>query len=191
MKKYLPIAAAALLVCSTAAFVTPAERAEDAVAEKMAAPATLDITLVNNSGADAGTAKITGAPKGVLFSLSLSGLTPGWHGVHIHGMGNCMDHDHFKNAGGHMMKEGQKHGFLNAAGPHDGDLPNVWIASDGTGKAEFYTAAIMLDALKDKDGSALMVHAGADDYMTDPAGASGDRVACGVISAAETDAPKK
>lgn len=168
--------------------VAPAEAAATPVA---ATPAVLNVTLLDNKGAATGTAKITDAPKGVLFTLELNGLTPGWHGVHIHEKGDCMDHDHFKNAGGHMHQTGQTHGYFSVNGPHDGDLPNIWIAADGSGKAEFYTSAFKADALKDADGSALMVHAAKDDDATDPSGNSGDRVACGVISAAETDTLKK
>lgn len=146
------------------------------------APVKADVKLLDNAGKETGTVKITETAKGRLFSVEVAGLTSGWHGVHIHGTGDCSDHgEHFKKAGGHANAEGQKHGFLNAEGPHDGDLPNLWVAADGTGKAEFYSEAAAR-TMMDNDGSALMIHAGPDDYTTDPSGNSGDRVACGVMT---------
>ncbi|MEZ0262590.1 MAG: superoxide dismutase family protein [Alphaproteobacteria bacterium] len=146
------------------------------------APVKADVKLLDNAGVETGTVKTTETKKGRLFSVDVKNLAPGWHGVHIHGTGDCSDHgDHFKKAGGHATGEGQKHGFLNDAGPHDGDLPNLWVAADGTGKAEFYSESAAR-TMMDQDGSALMVHAGPDDYTTDPSGNSGDRVACGVMT---------
>lgn len=149
-------------------------------------PTPYEIALLDNTGKNIGAVKVTESEKGVLFTVSAKGLTPGWHGVHIHGSGDCSDHGaHFQKAGGHALSEGQKHGFFNATGPHDGDLPNMWVAQNGEGSAEFFSTAFSAALLKDRDGSALMVHAAADDHFTDPSGNSGDRVACGVISAAQ------
>ena len=157
------------------------------VTEKQADAVPLEIMLLSHDNKAAGNVKISEATKGFVFEVSANGLAPGWHGVHIHAFGNCSDHEHFNNAGGHMKDEGQTHGFFSAKGPHTGDLPNMWIGTDGSGKAAFYTPEISLASLKDADGSALMIHAGEDDYKTDPAGNSGDRVICGVISVAESD----
>ena len=151
-------------------------------AQGLAADNLLHAKLIDANGKETGVAEVQGTDKGVLISVSAEGLSPGWHGVHFHGTGDCSDHtDHFKKSGGHMNKEGQAHGYLDAKGPHLGDLPNMWIGKDGTGKADFFTDAISLNALADKDGAALMIHAGADDYKGQPAGNSGGRVACGVL----------
>lgn len=140
--------------------------------------------LVNDSGKEVGTASFRAAAEdGVLISVDVNGMTPGWHGVHIHGVGDCSDHaDHFKKSGGHLAEGDEQHGYFTAGGPHEGDLPNMWIAADGTGKADFFSEELEMEDLMDKDGSALMIHAGPDDYAGQPAGNSGERVACGVIA---------
>lgn len=155
-----------------------------ASAEDMAKGMTeLKASLVNDSGKAVGSATFRPAEdEGALVAVEVSGLTPGWHGLHIHTTGDCSDHaDHFKKAGGHMAEGDEKHGFLAKDGPHEGDLPNLWVGADGTGKAEYFSEELDLSDLIEGDGSALMIHAGPDDYKTDPAGSSGDRVACGVI----------
>ncbi|HYD17495.1 MAG TPA: superoxide dismutase family protein [Patescibacteria group bacterium] len=146
------------------------------------APAQIEVKLADVQGGDAGTAKFRQGTAGLVVTIEAKGLTAGWHGVHFHAMGHCTHEDGFKAAGSHAAKDGQKHGFFAEGGPHDGDLPNLFVAGDGAGAAEFYTSRMNLDALMDADGSALMIHAKPDDYATDPSGDSGDRVACGVIS---------
>lgn len=145
-------------------------------------PKFFSAALTNNDGLTAGLVRIDETPKGLLFTLEVSGLTEGWHAAHLHGIGDCSDHgDHFMKAGGHAFREGEEHGFRNPKGPHSGDLPNIWVHADGVGKAHFYASAITLAELGDADGSAFMIHEKADDYMTQPAGEAGDRIACGVI----------
>ncbi len=105
--------------------------------------------------------------------------------VHIHEVGKC-DPPEFTTAGAHLNPSGKKHGLLNPDGPHDGDLPNLTVAPDGTGRLETLNNRISLDRIasssSDGDGSALIIHAGPDDFKTDPAGNSGARIACGVIA---------
>ena len=114
-----------------------------------------------------------------------SGLAPGEHGLHIHETGECSAPD-FESAGGHFNPADAQHGLLNPEGPHAGDLPNLVVAEDGTADYLVTTALITLEegdtSLFDGDGSALMIHEGADDYITDSSGDSGGRVACGVIA---------
>ncbi|MCC7035826.1 MAG: superoxide dismutase family protein, partial [Alphaproteobacteria bacterium] len=141
-------------------------------------PGYVEVKLQDVKGADAGFAAFTQGTKGLLVKVEAKGLTPGWHGVHFHAMGHCTHDDGFKKAGSHAAKEGEKHGFLSAEGPHIGDLPNLYVAADGTGAAEFYTTTLDMDALPDAAGSALLIHATPDDYKTAPSGESGDRVAC-------------
>ncbi len=117
------------------------------------------------------------------FQIRAIGLSPGPHGVHIHMVGKC-DAPDFASAGGHWNPQARRHGAQNPDGAHLGDLPNIIIGEDGTGTLAFSVQA-MLDTgehpLIDADGAALVIHAGPDDMMTDPAGNSGGRIACGII----------
>ncbi len=143
----------------------------------------LSTTMHNAAGDATGSIRITeGLNGGLLIDIDMSGLEPGWRALHIHGTGDCSDHtDHFKKAGGHATTAEQEHGFMNVKGPHMGDLPNIWVAADGTVKAQFFTSQIKLADLQDADGASFMIHADADDYISTPAGNAGTRLACGVI----------
>ena len=145
--------------------------------------------LRNASGANVGTATFTQVGNVVRIVLEAKGLTPGLHGVHIHAVGKC-DPPDFTSAGPHFNPTGKQHGALNTQGSHAGDLPNLNVAADGSGRLETANEQISLgsgaSSLWDADGSALVVHAAPDDFKTDPTGNSGARMACGVI----TKAPK-
>lgn len=114
-------------------------------------------------------------------------LAAGDHGIHFHSVGSCVaaSSPAFSSAGGHYNPLGKQHGLSNAAGPHAGDAPNLMVGADGRGKATFTTDRITItngaSSLFDADGSAIVIHAGADDQMSQPAGNSGARVACGVV----------
>jgi Cu-Zn family superoxide dismutase len=142
--------------------------------------------LKDKDGKVVATAMLSERPGGVLVRVDAKGLTPGLHAVHVHAVGKC-DGPAFTSAGGHFNPAGKKHGLKSTDGPHAGDLPNMLVAKDGAGRFEALTDAITLRAgglsIFDTDGSAMVVHAGADDNMTDPTGNSGDRVACGIIVA--------
>jgi len=142
--------------------------------------------LKDKDGRAVGRALLSERPGGILLRLEAKGLTPGLHAIHVHAVGKC-DAPAFTSAGGHFNPTGKKHGHKNAEGAHAGDLPNMLIGKDGAGRFETVTDGFTLRAgalsLFDADGSSLVIHAGADDYMTDPAGNSGDRVACGLIVA--------
>ena len=150
---------------------------------------TAQVGIINAQGADIGKATLTQGPTGLLIKVEATGLTPGWHGIHIHATGQC--EAPFTSAGAHINHTDPKtpHGLLNAQGPDDGDLPNLYAAADGSAKAEFFTtqARISQDGpgqwLWDADGSALVIHANADDHSSQPIGGAGDRVACAVIKA--------
>ena len=147
------------------------------------------VMLKNAQGAEIGTALLTQGPTGLVIRIEAADLTPGWHGVHIHATGQC--EAPFTSAGAHINHGDPKkpHGLLNAEGPDDGDLPNIHAAADGKVMAEVFTTHARLTAqgpgqwLKDQDGSALVIHANADDHASQPIGGAGDRVACGVIGA--------
>jgi Cu-Zn family superoxide dismutase len=139
--------------------------------------------LRDSSGKAVGDADLTQTPAGVLIKLQLKGMKPGEHAFHIHAVGKC--EPPFTSAGGHFNPEHHKHGMM--AGPgHAGDMPNLHVPQSGDLSVEVLNAAVTLDkgkpnSLFDADGSALVVHATADDYRSDPAGNAGDRIACGVI----------
>jgi len=154
----------------------------------LAAPAlavdTASAVLRDASGKEVGAATLTVTPSGVLISLDLTAVPPGEHGFHVHTTGKCEPPD-FKSAGPHFNPDQTKHGFMTPEGPHAGDLPNLHVPADGKLQVEVLEPNVTLSGeapLLDADGSALVIHAGADDYKTDPAGNSGNRIACGVIT---------
>jgi len=158
------------------------------VAVCIAAPAaavdTASAVLKDASGKDVGKATLTVNPSGVLVSLDLTAVPPGEHAFHIHAVGKCEPTD-FKSAGPHFNPDQTKHGYLSSEGPHAGDMPNLHVPADGGLQVEILEPNVTLSGeapLLDADGAALVIHAGADDYKTDPAGNSGDRIACGVIA---------
>lgn len=143
-------------------------------------------TLKLADGQDAGTATFTEATAGVLIKLSLKGLPPGWHGIHVHEEGKC-DGD-LASAGAIHNPLGAQHGFLNEEGPAAGDLPNIHVAADGTASAEILSPLLSLskeadDGLFDANGASLVIFENPDDHLTDPDGNSGKRIACGLIMA--------
>jgi Cu-Zn family superoxide dismutase len=146
------------------------------------APASAE--LKNAAGQTVGTATLTAVQGGVRIVMETKGLPPGAKGVHIHEVGKC-EAPQFTSAGGHFNPDKKQHGTMNPRGPHAGDLPNVTIGPDGNGRLETTTERITLGtgatSVFDADGSALVIHAGPDDFMTDPTGNSGGRSACGVI----------
>lgn len=137
------------------------------------------------AGAALGSARLTQLPHGVLIDLDLKGLSPGLHGIHIHQTGKCEGAAKFASAGGHFAGGGHDHGYQSAAGPHAGDLPNLIVPENGILKLQVFTGGVSLaeggTSLFDADGSALVIHAKADDYRSQPAGDSGDRIACAVV----------
>jgi Cu-Zn family superoxide dismutase len=142
--------------------------------------------LKDKDGRSVGMATFHEVPDGVLVSVEVKGISPGLHAIHIHAAGKC-EGPAFTSAGGHFNPGQRKHGLKSPEGPHAGDMPNMYVAKDGVGRFEVLNDNITLKSgsgsVFDADGSALVVHAGVDDYVTDPAGNAGDRVACGVIVA--------
>ena len=146
---------------------------------------TATVELRNDQGGVVGHARFSPEPGGVRLQVEVSGLTPGLHGFHIHAVGRC-EPPGFTTAGGHFNPDGKQHGHENPAGPHAGDLPNLQVGPDGTGRADLVTSDVTLGpgthSLFQPAGTSLVIHADPDDEHTDPAGNSGARVACGVIS---------
>lgn len=145
---------------------------------------TITADVLGCAGTSVGTASFKQGPNGVLIRVALKAgaLTPGWHGLHLHQVGDCSDTGVYKLSGGHVGKIAGGHGLLNASGPEGGDTPNIHAARDGSAAMEIITARVTLAQLADADGSALIIHAGEDDHITQPIGGAGARVACAVIS---------
>ncbi|SFK85524.1 superoxide dismutase, Cu-Zn family [Salinicoccus halodurans] len=121
----------------------------------------------------------------VFVNFSLSDMAPGDHGFHIHETGSCEQPD-FESAGGHYNPTDANHGMDDPEGPHAGDMKNIEVSEDGTVNTEVTADMVTLEEGQDntlftEDGTALVIHSGADDYEMQPSGDAGDRIACGVI----------
>lgn len=169
-----------LAIClATLAFTAPA----------LAQDATATANMMDLEGKSLGTLELTTVDGHVHISGALTGLPGGDHGIHIHETGDCDAAGKFESAGGHFNPTDNQHGMENPEGAHAGDLPNIAATAEGGGAlvditAESVTLGEGDNSLFDADGSAIVVHADPDDYRSDPAGNSGDRIACGVIEAA-------
>ncbi len=164
------------------AFLTAASLALPASFAQAADP--VSTALKDKDGKEVGKATLTDTPNGVLILLDLGAAPAGTQAFHIHETGKCEPPD-FKSAGGHFNPDGTEHGILNPEGPHAGDMPNIHVPADGKLTVEVLNTLVSLEAeraLLDEDGSALVIHAGPDDYKSDPAGHAGDRIACGILA---------
>src|SRR5689334_7430714 len=148
-------------------------------------------TLKNAQGEEVGTATIANTIRGtaVTINATFSKLPPGTHAIHVHTVGNCTPPD-FTSAGGHFNPGGKQHGSANPQGSHAGDLPNFEVDAKGNGTISFAVPDMTLNdgptSLFRSGGTALVIHANADDNKTDPSGNAGARIACGVIEKAKS-----
>ena len=143
-------------------------------------------TLLSSQGNPMGTAQLLSNGSTLSLAITANGLEAGEHGFHLHTTGSCVAPD-FKSAGGHLNPDNNEHGTLNPQGSHLGDLPNLVVGATRTTSVEVdigEDTAQRRSAIFDADGTALVIHAGPDDYRTDPAGDAGARVACGVMQPA-------
>jgi len=171
------VSAAFLLSAACASAPSPLDRVAEANA-----------TIVNAAGDERGTAELwQDRDKIVHVEVQVMNLPPGPHGIHFHAVGKCdgSGSTPFATSAAHYNPLGRQHGLDNPAGPHAGDAPNFSVAADGTGRASFTTDRVSLTegstSLLDADGSAIVIHASADDQTSQPAGNSGARIACGVV----------
>jgi Cu-Zn family superoxide dismutase len=147
-------------------------------------PLTKSAKFVDGSGKEIGRAELMVPPQGgTLITLEISGLpASSWVAFHVHETGQCDPASKHESAGGHFNPGGKEHGFKSANGAHAGDMPNQYVGADGVLRAEVYNPLVTLDSGPNGIANrALMIHAKADDYQSQPSGNAGERLACGVI----------
>ena len=158
----------------------------DAVADNAMAGVPQSVAFTGGDGALLGSVMVSEDPGGLVMNVSAIAMPAGVHGIHLHETGLC-EGPKFASAGAHWNPGAKQHGRDNPAGPHVGDLANLTVAADGTAKSSIPVAGVKTASgammLADADGTALVIHAKADDYKTDPSGDSGDRIACAVLAA--------
>jgi Cu-Zn family superoxide dismutase len=173
------------------AFSAPA-LAADRHGEHAHTPSEAHATLIDRARNEIGQVRFQQGPTGVLITIEMDGLPEsavGWHGVHLHEIGDCSNED-FTSSGGHINPSGRSHGLLNPDGPDNADLPNIYVHENGALRAQLFTTQVSLNgetdapALLDDNGSALVMHENQDDHMSQPIGGAGARHVCGVIEAA-------
>ena len=146
--------------------------------------------ILDRNGETTGTAALTQGPHGLLITVEMVGLPPGWHAFHIHQVGDCSDPEEgFRASGSHLGLDQAAQGLMSPEGPYAGDLPNIHADEQGRVRVQLFTTFASLTgekgpglAVLDEDGAALVVRETPDDHVSGPAGDGGSRLVCGVIS---------
>ncbi len=153
-----------------------------------------EANLVGTDGAPVGKVMLyeePGSMKGVMLKVTINKLPPGVHAIHIHEFGKAEPPD-FKSSGGHFNPFNKEHGFKNPKGHHAGDLENITVGADGKANVTLYDKDVTLEkgkpnSLFKEGGTSIVIHEKADDYMTNPSGNSGARIAAGVVTEVMSD----
>ncbi len=143
------------------------------------------VNLVNADGDPVGDVSLLENDEGVTLAIDIKDLPPGIHAFHIHENGDFTPPE-FSEAGGHFNPFNKEHGLNNPKGPHAGDLPNIWVKNDRTCKDVMVTRLVTLkegepNSLFKEGGTSIVIHQGADDHESQPAGAAGPRIAGGIV----------
>ena len=186
-RRFVAAVVVALAGCSQPVIVNPPTPSPTspapAVPRRPTPGGTASAVLHDLAGVRVGTVSFTDTYSGLLVAGDIAGLGLGAHAVHLHAVGRCVSP--FRGAGAHFNPLAKKHGFKNADGPHLGDMPNIDTPAAGRLHFEFLVPGVTLrgeNALLDADGASIVIHSSRDDYSTDPGGASGSPIACGVIT---------
>jgi Cu-Zn family superoxide dismutase len=185
------IAGIALAVAAPGWAQQPAPQKRQGSVWSKEAPTSATVEVRDQKGKVVGNIALTAGESGIAMNAKFAGLPPGVHGFHIHDKGICKGD--FATAGGHFNPGHTKHGILNDAGRHAGDLPNLDVPASGAVNLDLFLTGVSLTPgspinLNDTDGASFVVHAGPDDYKSDPSGNSGGRIACGVVKVAKPPA---
>ncbi|MEX2460175.1 MAG: superoxide dismutase family protein [Paenibacillaceae bacterium] len=180
MRRYVSFVCLIAIVCMLSAC-----GAKEAAVQAAAESTSIKTSMINTKGVKIGTAELSTVTEGVKIHLEAAKLTPGLHGIHFHEVGLCEKPD-FATSGMHFNPFQKQHGFDNPQGYHAGDLPNIQVEPDGKVNVDLITKSVTLEngksnSLLTAPGVSLIIHEKSDDYMTDPSGNSGARIACGVI----------
>lgn len=161
---------------------TGAAIAQEGAAQTDAAPQPITADIADADGNAMGNVELSFSESGLaVVALSLSGVPAGEHAIHFHTVGRC--EAPFESAEGHLSAD-MDHGVMSAKGPHPGDMPNMTIPENGEHELTYFVPGLTEELVNDDDGTALIIHAGADDYQSQPSGDAGDRLACAVIAPA-------
>ncbi|MGV6800536.1 MAG: superoxide dismutase family protein [bacterium] len=185
------------LSCSKKPNATISANDIDPLLAKLAPQGGLDISadIIDPEGDKIGQMTLTDGDNGILIRVDVSGLSQGWHGIHLHQIGDCSDGAAgFKASGGHINPDGNQHGLLNIAGFERADMENIYAGSDGRATAEIFNSYVRFHPseaasamvgpggiLNDEDGFALVIHQNPDDHLSQPIGGAGPRVACAAV----------
>jgi superoxide dismutase, Cu-Zn family len=189
MKRTFRILTAPVALLSLVGVAQAADEHSGHTATKAAAAPMIHADLIGLDGKKIGMVMLQQTPAGVLVNAEAKGLPAGEHGFHFHQKGVCDTATKFDSSGGHFTGGDHQHGYMVATGPHGGDMPNQTVGADGFLKTQVLNTGVTLSpgpkSLLDADGSALVIHAGVDDYTSQPSGNAGGRIACAVIAAAK------